>query len=47
MLYEVITDNVTRIEFSQGKRNGGADPARFTFTVPPGVEVLDATGAAR
>jgi len=38
-----ITDSVgttTRIAFSNEKRNGKIDAARFTFTPPPGVDVV-------
>lgn len=36
----------TRLEFSQLERNPPLDPARFTFTVPPGADVIgDASGA--
>lgn len=37
----------TRLEFSQLERNPPLDPSRFTFTVPPGADVIgDASGAA-
>jgi outer membrane lipoprotein carrier protein len=38
-----ITDSVgttTRIAFTNERRNGTIDPARFTFTPPPGVDVV-------
>jgi outer membrane lipoprotein carrier protein len=36
----------TRLEFSQLERNPPLDPARFTFTPPPGADVIgDASGA--
>ena len=36
----------TRLEFSNVERNPPLDPARFTFTVPPGADVIgDASGA--
>jgi len=36
----------TRLEFSGVERNPPLDPARFTFTVPPGADVIgDASGA--
>lgn len=37
----------TLLEFSQFERNPKLDPARFTFTVPPGADVIgDASAAA-
>ena len=37
----------TLLEFSQFERNPKLDPARFTFTVPPGADVIgDASSAA-
>ncbi len=37
----------TRLEFSTLERNPPLDPSRFTFTVPPGADVIgDASGAA-
>lgn len=37
----------TRLEFSQLERNPPLDPSRFTFTVPPGADVIgDASGSA-
>jgi outer membrane lipoprotein carrier protein len=36
----------TRLEFRDVERNPPLDPARFTFTVPPGADVIgDASGA--
>jgi outer membrane lipoprotein carrier protein len=36
----------TRLEFSHVERNPPLDPSRFTFTVPPGADVIgDASGA--
>jgi outer membrane lipoprotein carrier protein len=36
----------TRLEFTQFERNPPLDPSRFTFTVPPGADVIgDASGA--
>ncbi|HEX2493387.1 MAG TPA: outer membrane lipoprotein chaperone LolA [Steroidobacter sp.] len=36
----------TRLEFRQVERNPPLDPARFTFTAPPGADVIgDASGA--
>jgi outer membrane lipoprotein carrier protein len=36
----------TRLEFRNVERNPPLDPARFTFTVPPGADVIgDASGA--
>jgi outer membrane lipoprotein carrier protein len=38
----------TRLEFSKVERNPPFDPARFTFTPPPGADVIgDASDAAR
>lgn len=38
----------TSIEFSQMERNPPLDPSRFTFTVPPGADVIgDASQAAK
>lgn len=34
--------NVTRLAFSDLKRNTGADEAQFHFEVPPGVDVIEA-----
>jgi outer membrane lipoprotein carrier protein len=37
----------TQLEFSQLERNPPLDPSRFTFTVPPGADVIgDASSAA-
>ncbi|MGH8563461.1 MAG: outer membrane lipoprotein chaperone LolA [Gammaproteobacteria bacterium] len=40
-----LRDNLnqtTRIEFKNAERNPSLDPSLFTFTPPPGVDVLDA-----
>lgn len=38
----------TRLEFTQLERNPPLDPARFTFTPPPGADVIgDASGAGQ
>jgi len=34
--------NVTRLRFSDLRRNTGVDDAQFTFEVPPGVDVIEA-----
>jgi outer membrane lipoprotein-sorting protein len=33
----------TNLEFSQLERNPALDPSRFTFTVPPGADVIGDT----
>ncbi len=35
-------NQITRIEFKNAERNPSLDPSLFTFTPPPGVDVLDA-----
>lgn len=37
----------TRLEFSNLERNPPLDPARFTFTPPPGVDVIGDASSAR
>ena len=40
-----LRDNLnqtTRIEFKNAERNPSLNPSLFTFTPPPGVDVLDA-----
>ncbi len=38
----------TSLEFTQIERNPPLDPSRFTFTVPPGADVIgDASGASK
>ncbi len=40
-----LRDNLnqtTRIGFKNAERNPNLDPSLFTFTLPPGVDVLDA-----